>query len=89
MPREIPKHKGTDKLQAELKAKISKTKVEAEQHKKTAAKRGPSIKIPSQGAGRAILLGGPHAEKQFARRLHPLLRKLLLIPSPRANPNQE
>jgi ribosome-interacting GTPase 1 len=63
MLREIPKHKGTDKLQAELKAKISKTKVEAEQHKKSAAKRGPSIKIPSQGAGRAILLGGPNAGK--------------------------
>src|SRR5437016_10620370 len=35
MLREIPKHKGTDKLQAELKAKISKARQESEHAKKT------------------------------------------------------
>ena len=34
MFRELPKHKGTDKLQAELKQKISRVKKEAEQQKK-------------------------------------------------------
>jgi ribosome-interacting GTPase 1 len=64
MLREIPKHKGTDKLQAELKAKISRAKQDAEQAKKTAKKTGPSgPKIPRQGAGRVILLGGPNAGK--------------------------
>ena len=38
MLREIPKHKGTDKLQAELKAKISKAKQEVDHAKKTAKK---------------------------------------------------
>jgi hypothetical protein len=63
MLREIPKHKGTDKLQAELKAKISKAKQEVETAKKTAKKGGPSLKLPRQGAGRVILLGGPNAGK--------------------------
>src|SRR5436309_5800004 len=63
MLREIPKHKGTDKLQAELKAKISKAKQEAE-HAKKAGKKGPhGPHIQRQGAGRAIILGGPNAGK--------------------------
>ena len=62
MLREIPKHKGTDKLQAELKAKISKTRNEAEQAKKV-PKKGAGVKIPRQGAGRVVLLGGPNAGK--------------------------
>jgi ribosome-interacting GTPase 1 len=62
MLREIPKHKGTDKLQAELKAKISKTRHEAEQAKK-AGKKGHGVKIPRQGAGRAVIIGGPNAGK--------------------------
>ncbi len=62
MLREIPKHKGTDKLQAELKAKISKAKQEVETAKKS-AKKGPNLKLPRQGAGRVILLGGPNAGK--------------------------
>jgi uncharacterized protein len=63
MLREMPKHKGTDKLQAELKQKISKTKQEAEQAKKTGGKKGPSLKFPRQGAGRAVILGGSNGGK--------------------------
>src|SRR4026208_1236196 len=63
MLREFPKHKGTDKLQAELKAKISKAKAENEQAKKS-AKRGPrGPHIQRQGAGRATIIGGPNAGK--------------------------
>ncbi|WP_254513217.1 GTPase [Anatilimnocola floriformis] len=62
MLREIPKHKGTDKLQAELKAKISRAKADVETAKKT-KKSGPSLKLPRQGAGRVVLLGGPNAGK--------------------------
>jgi uncharacterized protein len=63
MLREIPKHKGTDKLQAELKSKISKAKQETEQAKKAGKKghHGPSIQ--RQGAGRATIIGGPNAGK--------------------------
>ncbi len=59
---EIPKHKGTDKLQADLKAKIAKAKKELQAEKSTGKKiRG--IRIPRQGAGMAVLLGGPNAGK--------------------------
>ncbi len=61
MLRELPKHKGTDKLQAELKQKISRAKKDLEQQKGTA--RGPSKRIPRQGAGRAVLIGGPNCGK--------------------------
>ena len=63
MLREIPKHKGTDKLQAELKAKISKARHETEQAKKTAKKGHHGLHIQRQGAGRATILGGPNAGK--------------------------
>jgi ribosome-interacting GTPase 1 len=63
MLREIPKHKGTDKLQAELKAKISAAKKDAEQAKKAGKKTSHAAKIPRQGAGRAVLIGGPNAGK--------------------------
>lgn len=59
---EIPKHKGTDKLQADIKAKISKAKKEL-QAEKRAGRRSRGIRIPRQGAGTAILLGGPNAGK--------------------------
>jgi ribosome-interacting GTPase 1 len=63
MLREIPKHKGTDKLQAELKAKISKAKTEVEHAKKVGKKGHHGPHIQRQGAGRAIILGGPNVGK--------------------------
>lgn len=63
MLKEIPKHKGTDKLQAELKQKISKAKQEVEHHAKAGGKKGPGVRIPRQGAGRAVVIGGPNAGK--------------------------
>lgn len=60
MLRELPKHKGTDKLQAELKRKISATKTELQKGK---PRKGPSFKIPRQGAGRAVLIGPPNSGK--------------------------
>ena len=62
MLRELPKHKGTDKLQAELKQKISRAKKELTQEK-LAGKKGRSFRIPRQGAGRVVLLGPPNAGK--------------------------
>src|SRR5262245_18329972 len=63
MLREIPKHKGTDELQAELKAKISKAKQDTEHAKKTEKKGHHGPHIQRQGAGRAIVLRGPNACK--------------------------
>ena len=64
MFREIPKHKASEKMQSELKTKISRVKKELEVEKKAgAAKSGPVVKFPRQGAGTAIILGGPNAGK--------------------------
>ena len=63
MLKEIPKHKGTDHLQAELKAKIAKLKREITTEQSSGKKGGRGLRIPRQGAGTAILLGGPNAGK--------------------------
>ncbi len=62
MLQEIPKHKGTDHLQAQIKSKIAKTKREIQADKR-AGKKTRGIRIPRQGAGTAVLLGGPNAGK--------------------------
>ena len=61
--KEIPKHKGTDHLQAELKSKIAKTKKEMAAEKSGGGKKVRGLRIPRQGAGTAIILGGPNAGK--------------------------
>ena len=62
MLRELPKHKGTDKMQADLKQKISQAKSDY-QSALESKKKGPGVRIPRQGAGRVILIGGPNAGK--------------------------
>jgi ribosome-interacting GTPase 1 len=62
MLQEIPKHKGTDKLQADIKAKIAKVKKEIQSERK-AGKKSRGVKIPRQGAGTAVIIGGPNAGK--------------------------
>src|SRR5580700_8386599 len=59
----VPKHKASEKLQAELKTKLSDTREEVEREKKSPKKVGVSHKIPRQGAGQVIVLGGPNAGK--------------------------
>jgi hypothetical protein len=58
----LPKHKGTEKIQADLKTRMSDLKDEVE-HAKKVGKKGVSYKIPKQGAGQVIILGGPNAGK--------------------------
>lgn len=62
MLRELPKHKGTDKLNAELKQKISKAKKELEAGKGK-GKKSSGFKLLRQGAGRGVIVGGPNAGK--------------------------
>src|SRR5439155_331857 len=59
----LPKHKASEKLQAELKTKISEAKEEAEKERKSPKKVGVSYKIPKQGAGQYTIVGGPNAGK--------------------------
>ena len=60
MLRVIPKHKGTDKLQADLRSRLSKLRREP---KKKAGAKGFSHKVPSDGAGQVVLLGPPNSGK--------------------------
>jgi small GTP-binding protein len=57
----IPKHKGTEKLQAELKKKMSALRKEAEQSKKGG--RRESYIVEREGARQIALVGAPNAGK--------------------------
>jgi ribosome-interacting GTPase 1 len=60
MLRVIPKHKGTDKLQGDLRARLSKLRREP---KRKGPTRGHSHRIPKEGAGQVALVGPPNAGK--------------------------
>lgn len=57
----IPKHKGTEKLQALYKTKIAKLK--AQSQKKPSTQHGMSFHIDKAGAGQVILVGLPNSGK--------------------------
>ncbi|MCS6851908.1 MAG: 50S ribosome-binding GTPase [Gemmataceae bacterium] len=59
----VPKHKASEKLQADLKTRIREAREEVEREKKSAKKGGVSYKIPRQGAGQYIILGAPNVGK--------------------------
>ncbi|MTI94797.1 MAG: TGS domain-containing protein [Firmicutes bacterium] len=58
----IPKHKGTEKLQAEIKKRISKFKKEESKSKGGSRQEDPFL-IESQGAGQVFILGFPNCGK--------------------------
>jgi uncharacterized protein len=59
----VPKHKASEKLQADLKTKMADLKDEIEDAKKHPKKVGVSYKFPKQGAGQYIILGAPNTGK--------------------------
>jgi ribosome-interacting GTPase 1 len=59
----LPKHKASEKLQADLKTKMSELREEVEREKKSPKKGGVSHKIPKQGAGQYVILGAPNVGK--------------------------
>jgi len=59
----LPKHKGTEKLQAELKQKISRARDEIETAKASGKKTGVSHRVPREGAGQVVLVGAPNSGK--------------------------
>jgi len=61
MLRVIPKHKGTDKLQADLKRRLSKLRQEAQ--KAAATRRGYTLSVEAEGAGQAVMVGPPNVGK--------------------------
>ena len=63
MLRLLPKHKGTDRLHGDLKAKIAKLKASHSGNESSSASSKSALKIPKQGAGRVLLLGLPNSGK--------------------------
>jgi ribosome-interacting GTPase 1 len=58
----IPKHKGTDKLRADYRHRLSKLKASA-QHSPKAGKHESVFHIEKEGAGRVVLVGLPNVGK--------------------------
>ncbi len=58
----VPKHKGTEKLQALLKTKIAKLKSTVQRRPKI-ARHGPTHQVEKAGAGQIVLVGLPNAGK--------------------------
>jgi ribosome-interacting GTPase 1 len=59
----IPKHKGTDKLRADYRRRLSKLKASASQSKKSVSKRESAFRIDKEGAGQAAVVGPPNVGK--------------------------
>jgi ribosome-interacting GTPase 1 len=57
----LPKHKGTEKMQADIKRKLSQARKESQ--KKGASHAPPFYLIPKEGAGQVVLLGPPNSGK--------------------------
>jgi hypothetical protein len=57
----IPKHKGTEKLQADLKRRLAQTRKESQ--KKGAAHSTPFYLVDKEGAGQVVLIGPPNSGK--------------------------
>jgi ribosome-interacting GTPase 1 len=63
MLRTIPKHKGTEHLQADIKTRIKQLTEELTGPKKGGARSGPTHSIRPEGAAQVVLIGPPNAGK--------------------------
>src|SRR5262245_48236805 len=63
MLRVIPKHKGTDHLQGDIKRKIKDLADELEGPRKGAARSGPAVVTRPEGAAQLALIGPPNSGK--------------------------
>ncbi len=59
----IPKHKGTERLQADIKARIKDLSEEFEGGRKGGTHRGPALVIRPEGAAQVALVGPPNSGK--------------------------
>src|SRR3972149_4146099 len=59
----IPKHKGTEKMQADIQRRIAKTRSEMQQRRKGAVRQKPFYHVEKEGAGQVVLVGAPNAGK--------------------------
>jgi uncharacterized protein len=59
----LPKHKGTEKMQADIRRKLSEVRKEAQKGKKAGAHSAPAYLVKREGAGQIALLGPPNSGK--------------------------
>jgi len=57
----LPKHKGTEKMQADIRRRLSQARKESQ--KKGASHSQPFYLVPREGAGQVVLVGPPNAGK--------------------------
>jgi small GTP-binding protein len=70
MLRVIPKHKGTEKMQADIKRRLSRLRKSHQKEKSSGVTRRPFHYVPREGAGRVVVCGPPNCGKSS------ILRKL-------------
>ncbi len=63
MLRAIPKHKGTEHLQAEIKSRIKTLTAELAAPRKAGTRAGPALVVRPEGAAQVALLGPPNVGK--------------------------
>lgn len=63
MLRTIPKHKGTERLQADIKARIKELSEQLESSRKSGGHGGPTLVMRPEGAAQIALLGAPNVGK--------------------------
>jgi ribosome-interacting GTPase 1 len=56
----VPKHKGTEKLQADIKRRLARLRQEVERHR---GKRSHTVHVELEGAAQVVLLGRPNVGK--------------------------
>jgi hypothetical protein len=61
----MPKHKGTDKLRAELRTKIARLSEEAQRRPGAGGRGGTLYSVKKEGAGQAVLVGLPNGGKSL------------------------
>ena len=83
----IPRHKGTEKLQAELKKKMSALRKDAEHQKKSGGARRDTFVVEREGARQLALAGAPNSGKsQLVRSLTHALPEVAEYPYTTRNP---
>lgn len=58
----IPRHKGTEKLQADLKSRLRELRLQLQRESSSPRSQSP-YRFPAQGAGRVVILGAPNSGK--------------------------
>ncbi len=59
----IPKHKGTEKLQADLKTRLKETRIQVQREAASTSRSGSFHRFARQGAGRVVIVGPPNSGK--------------------------